>query len=82
MDAATWRRIYFRFQCLPLGSLGAYRSNMQAWTARKRYRLITKYNRGVREWAQAVGQVNDQADAPQSQYLELLGLVDDARATT
>ena len=44
-------------------------------------RLLEEYNRGVTEWAQAVENLKD-AGMGQSRYLELLSLVDEARART
>jgi hypothetical protein len=44
-------------------------------------RLLEAYNRGVTEWAQAVESLKD-AGMGQTRYLELLSLVDEARAKT
>jgi hypothetical protein len=44
-------------------------------------RLLEAYNHGVTEWAKAVQNLQD-AGLGQSRYLELLSLVDDARART
>ena len=44
-------------------------------------RLLEEYNRGVTEWSKAVENLKD-AGMGQSRYLELLSLVDEARAKT
>jgi hypothetical protein len=44
-------------------------------------RLLDEYNRGVTEWMRAVENLKD-AGMGQSRYLELLSLVDEARAKT
>jgi hypothetical protein len=44
-------------------------------------RLLEAYNHGVTEWAKAVQNLKD-AGMGQSRYLELLSLVDEARAQT
>lgn len=44
-------------------------------------RLLEEYDHGVNEWAKAVQNLKD-AGMGQSRYLELLSLVDDARART
>jgi hypothetical protein len=51
-------------------------------TCKEKARLFAEYNQGVSEWAQAVQRLNDQAAVNQSQYLELLSSVDEARAKT
>jgi hypothetical protein len=43
--------------------------------------LLEEYNRSVTEWAKAVDNLKD-AGMGQSRYLELLSVVDEARART